>query len=54
MSKNRNDISDFLPSKSLSTTDKKFSFLFKNRKKIPKSYSDVNISNLNNISMTSI
>lgn len=54
MSKNRNDISDFLPSKSLSTTDKKFSFLFKHRKKIPKSYSDVNISNLNNISMTSI
>mgnify|MGYP006873129014 CR=1 FL=1 len=54
MSKNRNDISDFLPPKSLSTTDQKYSFLFKYRRKIPKSYSDYNINNYNNKSITSI
>ena len=54
MSKNRNDISDFLPSKkSLSSTDKNYSFLFKHKKKIPKSYSDYHINNLNNKSITS-
>ena len=54
MSKNRNDISDFLPSKSLSSTDKNYSFLFKHRRKIPKSYSDYNINNLNYKSITSV
>ena len=54
MSNNRNDISDFLPSKSLSKTDKDYSFFFKHKRKIPKSNSDYNINNLNNNSNTSV